>query len=438
MIHRLQIALPIAVAAGALVLMDCSGGDSTNSKPPGSSSAGGSTTSATNTSSETSSGGGSFGFDAGITDADLTEDSACAQQAAEATLVKKPVDVIIAIDNSGSMGQEIKGVQDNININFAQILQASGIDYRVIMFAEHGPLGPESVCIEAPLSGIPQGGCANPPGAPVNNPPIFFHYDFHQVSSHDGLCKLLDRYAVPDDHNAAPMGWQQWLRPEAFKTFLMVTDDGVSCTSNTGKGNFNDNDKVGPGDAVATQWDVALTTMDPVQFGTPEKRNYIFYSLVALVEKDKNNKALPWLPSDPITTQMCPTAADPGTGYQGLSNLTGGLKFPLCSPMFYDTMFNEIAKGVIEGAKLNCEFEIPEPPANLEIDLETVIVEFTPSNGPAVQFEQVADENECAAGKFYIDEQAGLIKLCPDTCKQVEGDDQGKIQVLFGCKGDVT
>ena len=435
--NRLYFALPIAIAAGALVLVDCSGGDSTSGKPPGTTAAGG-TSGTTNSGSGAGSDGGSFGFDAGITDAELTEDSACAQQAAEATLVKKPVDVIITIDNSGSMGQEIKGVQDNINVNFAQILQLSGVDYRVIMVTEHGPLSPESVCIEAPLSGIPQGGCNSPPGAPVNNSPIFFHYDFHQVSSHDALCKLLDRYAVPDDHNFAPMGYQQWLRPEAFKAFLMVTDDGVSCTSSTGKGNFNDGDNASAGATVATNWDIALTTMDPVQFGTPDKRNYIVYSLVALVEKDANNKALPWLPTDPITTQECPTAADPGTGYQGLSNLTSGLKFPLCSPSFYDTMFNEIAKGVIEGAKLNCEFEIPEPPDNLEIDLESVIVEFTPSNGPPVQFEQVASENECADGKFYIDEQANLIKLCPETCKQVEGDDQGKIQVLFGCKGDVT
>jgi len=435
---KLFLGLPVAMAVGAVFAAACSSSPSVGAFAGGvgggsAGSAGVNSGGANGSNGSTASG---LGFDAGVNDASLTEDSACAEQSAEATLTKKPVDVIIVIDNSGSMGQEIKGVQDNINQNFGQILANSGIDYRVIMVTEHGPLGPELVCIEAPLSGIPQGGCANPPAKPVNNPPIFFHYDHSTISSHNALCKLLDRYDKPDDHNEAPTGYRMWLRPEALKAFLVVTDDGVSC-SYDGK-TYGDGNSVNGGINAASTWDQALLALDPAQFGTEMKRNYVFYSLVALQNKDSNNPAVPWLPSDPVTTAECPTAADPGTGYQALSNLTGGLKFPLCEPMFYSTMFNEIAKGVIEGAKLNCEFAIPEAPPNLEIDLSTVSVEFTPSMGMVQKFEQVQAEKDCAPGKFWIDEQAQLIKLCPDTCKIVEADDKAKIQVLFGCKGDVN
>lgn len=418
----------------------CSGGETNNAasslasgSAQGGSAVGGNTSNSANGGSNSGTGGGNV-FTVGAGGGGGQE--ACAQQSEEATLTKKPVDIIIVIDNSGSMGQEIKGVQDNINQNFAQILNNSGIDYRVIMVTEHGPLGPESVCIEAPLSGIPQGGCASPPAAPINNPPIFFHYDHATISSHNALCKLLDRYDKPDDHNEAPMGYRQWLRPEALKVFVAVTDDGVNCGHNSV--NYSDGNSVNGGDAVATLWDQAVLALDPNQFGTSMDRNYMLYSLVALANKDANNPATPWLPSDPITTAECPSAADPGTGYQGLSNLTGALKFPICEPMYYDTMFNEIAKGVIAGAKLSCEFPFPEPPMGKEIDPSTVVVQFTPSMGAPIKLERVADATECGPNKFYMDEVAKMIYLCPDTCTTVEGDDQGKIAVLFGCKSDVN
>ena len=76
------------------------------------------------------------------------EDS-CASTNVEATVKIKPADIIFVIDNSGSMGQEIAGVEKNINVNFAQIIEQSMVDYRVIMLTAHGALG-NDVCIEAP------------------------------------------------------------------------------------------------------------------------------------------------------------------------------------------------------------------------------------------------------------------------------------------------
>jgi hypothetical protein len=74
--------------------------------------------------------------------------SSCGLQSYEAEVVIRPVDVILIIDNSGSMTAEIKGVQDNINKNFAQIIEQSGLDYRVILLSQHGKYDPdEHVCI---------------------------------------------------------------------------------------------------------------------------------------------------------------------------------------------------------------------------------------------------------------------------------------------------
>src|SRR5690606_29760723 len=57
----------------------------------------------------------------------------CAAVTGQATLRKRPMDIIISIDNSGSMAGEIEAVQQRISDDFAQIIEQSGIDYRVIM-----------------------------------------------------------------------------------------------------------------------------------------------------------------------------------------------------------------------------------------------------------------------------------------------------------------
>lgn len=368
---------------------------------------------------------------AGANDGGLDPDSACAAQSAAATLQKKPVDIIIIVDNSGSMTEEIKGAQDNINTNFAQIIENSGIDYRVILIADHGPLVDESVCIEAPLSGIPAGGCTNPPQLPVNNPPKFFHYE-RTILSTDAWCKMFDYWNTPDINNFAPGGWQEWLRPDAFKAFIVITDDRVSCSTAAGV-NYNDGNTVAGGVAAADKFDAALLALSPTHFGTPENRNYAWYSIVAMAYN--NPISNPWLPSDPITVAECPTAANPGTGYQALSVKTNVIRFPTCDATYYDTVFKAIADGVIAGSKVSCDFAIPDPPMGQTVDLNTVEVQYTVGGmGAGSKLKKVADAASCAPDSFYLDAATKRVYLCPDTCTVVQKDDAAKIDVLFACE----
>src|SRR5690606_9905989 len=162
-----------------------------------------------------------------------------------------------------------------------QILADSGLDYRVILVAKYGKLVDESVCIEAPLGGIPQGACTNPPGMAVNGE-RFFHYSV-EVSSHNSWCKLIETYngALPDEFGFAPGGWSEWVRDDAFKAFLELSDDGVSCSY--GGKNYNDGNSVAGGVTAATNFDLDLLALDPLQFGeSPESRNYNWYSIVGM------------------------------------------------------------------------------------------------------------------------------------------------------------
>jgi hypothetical protein len=356
--------------------------------------------------------------------------SACGNQQAEAMLVPKPIDIIIAIDNSGSMSTEIKGVQDNINNNFAKILEMGGLDYRVIMVSGYGKYTSYRVCIEAPLGGIPMGGCVNPPAQPVNSD-RFYHYSV-TVSSTNSWCQLLAtlKGATKDQFNLAPTGWQQWLRPNSFKIFLEITDDRVSCSYN-GK-SYNDGNTIAGGMTAATAFDASLQMADPNHFGaSPMLRNYNWYSLVGLAYNMPPEK--PYGADEPIVTGKCPSGVNGGIGYQTLSKMTNALRFPLCDTTKYDVVFSSIANNVVNDAKIQCDFVIPPPPEGKTLDEESIVVNFTPMGQmDPVKWGQVPSPDMCNAMSFYL--QDGKVVLCPEACAAANANSGAKVTVDFTCE----
>jgi cysteine-rich repeat protein len=330
----------------------------------------------------------------------------CATQSAQATLKKKPVDVIFVIDNSGSMTVEIKAVESNINGSFASIMGNSGLDYRVIMISRHGNSNSQRICIKSPLSGTT---CSPIPTQPVNTA-NFFHYSV-SISSTNSLSQILATYPKKDEFNLAPNGWKDWLRTEAFKIFVEITDDNASSPT-------------------YTSFDTQLLALSNAQFGTAAARNYVFHSIVGVLEKNPATAA--YEPTENLQATKCNTAVNTGTAYQNLSKLTGGLRFPVCASTGYDAVFQKIATGIIDGSKIDCAFPIPTP-AGQVIDPTTIEVEYTPSNGGALQtFGQVASLAQCVPGKIYV--TGTTVNLCPATCTNVQADTKAKMNVLYGCK----
>lgn len=254
-----------------------------------------------------------------------------------------PVDIIFVVDNSASMNAEIQALQANIYNNFAAILENSGLDYRIILISEFGDIMSESVCIEAPLSGIPGGGCTDPPPMPVNSSK-FFHYSV-PVGSRTSLCTLLDTWDVTDEYGLAPNGWKDWLRPNSIKTIIELSDDGVNCTQDAYT--YNDGNTGAGGTTVASAFNAALTTLSPTHFGTTANPNYKFHSIIGIAGRPGGN---PYLFTDAMITVDCPTSASYGTGYQGLSIDTEGFRFSSCDTDYYDVIFQLIVQNVIRTA----------------------------------------------------------------------------------------
>jgi len=432
-------------------------------------------------------GSGAFG---GFPDIDFTYDAglmgqggACEQVTGKADLVKKPMDVIIAIDNSQSMQGEIQAVQDRINDEFASIIGASGIDYRVIMVSRYGNVydnnydggtasdSAYSICIGGPLSSI---NCPNSQsdGTPLitHTPPRFYHYSA-DIGSNNLWCRLLGSYDVTDpfpadprstgDQNGtpwvpiAPGGWGQYLRPEAYKVIIGITDDSPSGSGGGGCANMRGSGLNGTSDqAGADAFDTVLRNLAPTQFGAVGgTRNYTYYSILGFAGNDPVNPT-PLAAADPVVTNCCTAmggstatcpgnsgapgdGANNGAGYQYLSIMTGGLRYPSCYNANFDAIFNAIAQGVIEGATASCEYDVPIP-TNGIVDFDQTTVTYRPGGNAAagVTLTRAPTDADCGTGPgFYFSSTFDKIFLCPSTCTTVQADPAAEVGINFGCLG---
>jgi cysteine-rich repeat protein len=332
-----------------------------------------------------------------------TLDSACADTAAEATRVRVPVDILFVIDSSGSMDGEIAAVQRNIDSNLAAILDAAGVDYRVILLGDY-----PSICIGAPLSGIAS--CTTGrPARPISGE-RFFHYD-RGVGSSNSFAQILASYALPDPHGIAPTGWGGLLRPGAARAFVEITDDDAGTRY--------------------TDFDAALLALSAEQFGTATERNYTWHSIIGMAANDPPTEA--WPPTAPVQRAECtPGSVGFGADYQELSILTGGLRFPLCNNDSFDVIFQQLAEDVIRGVALGCSYEPTRPPGGESPDFDRVVVVYEPGTGAPRSLRRVAGPAECDSGDFYVD--GVRIELCPDACAEAQADEAGALAVHVACE----
>jgi hypothetical protein len=411
--------------------------------------------------------------DAGLPDVTFTYDASvggegggCAAVQGEATLVKRPMDIIVSIDNSGSMEGEIEAVVDRINGDFAAIIEASEIDYRVIMVSRYGAIDFSDdltnfgVCIGPPLGNA---ACPSEPSPALVNTARFFHHST-DIGSRDMWCKLLNSYTETDEipqneerngwNAVAPNGWQEWLRTDSFKVFIGITDDapglnsgGTNQNCRTTAGGVNDPGGLADTLAGAQTFDRAIRELAPAHFGAYDagdpaaNRNYAWYSIVGMSEKPDPDATVPYEPSEDVVTTICTNGGGnddgvrAGIGYQELSRLTGGLRYSNCLNDDFDAIFNAIAEGVIEGARASCEYDVPVPTGGI-IDPDQTQVSYLPGAGAAVSLPRASSEATCdAGGGFYFNAGLDKIFLCPATCTVVQDDLDARVSIDFGCLG---
>ena len=125
------------------------------------------------------------------------------------------------------------------------------------------------------------------------------------------------------------------------------------------------------------------------------------------------------------TTALNGIAAAGGTTSAFLVDTTGNV-----NQQFLDAL------NKIRGTALGCQYTIPLPTSGTP-DYGLVNVEYTPSGGSAELIPKVADAASCPASgdAWYYDNNSAptQIVLCASTCKTVEADKNGNLEILLGC-----
>ncbi|UJR84765.1 hypothetical protein [Sandaracinus amylolyticus] len=341
--------------------------------------------------------------DGGASDAEITGDAMrpngtdagpCRAINAESTVEAIPVDIIIVIDNSGSMDDEAAEVRRNIN-RFAEIIAASGLDYRVVLISRED--GDTGVCVPEPLgSGEPD--CASGPEGRL----LAIH---ESVGSHDAPDLVLEHY--PD--------YRDFLRVEAAKVFLWITDDEAD-------------------EYTADEFRAALADLEPA--GMFERT--IHDAIVGFY----GDAPADWSDED---TGTCDTLANVGTTYLRLAacltdddapiaGCTSGSRGRVCETD-WTVIFEDIARGVVAGVPVVCEFEVPDPPEGLTLDLDAIGVTYRSGDAVRAELTRVDGAGACTASGWYFDDPVAptTMSLCPDVCRTVQADPDARLDVALGC-----
>ena len=335
--------------------------------------------------------GGSM-LDSSTTDTGLDPDAACVGISQKAENKVLPADIIFALDNSGSMDEEAKFVQANMNI-FSFGIPAH-IDPHVVVISADAS-DENGVCIAPPLG---SGSCPND-----SNPPLLLHVPQFVASSDslDLLLSLFDQYTPS-------------LRVNSVKHVVVVSDDNASLEAASFLQQFQDK----------------LTA-----FGSSPE--FTFHGIFAYTEP--NPMACM---NDPGFDSCCAPgipwvyAADIGEEYAKLVNMTGGVAGNLCLQDFAP-VFNAVTAAVTQSTKLACEWEIPEPPDGGVVDPNLVNVEYTAGGSPPAPIGYVDSAAGCANVQhgWYFDDPVSPTKVlaCPQTCDLLQAATDAGINIIFGC-----
>ena len=334
-------------------------------------------------------------------DGDVVMFDECAALSEFAHNIYEPADVIIAVDNTPSMFNEIEEVRENLG-RFSQMVRDQGLDMRVVLIScrtgeclvhEECDFPPcwHTICIPEPL-GAP-GACES--GSDDTNLPEFLHVDA-VMPSLKSLERIIWAY---EDYAGA-------LRTNAVRHIVVVSDDNDYWS--------------------ADQFEAELANLDPSFEGYRFHGIYAFMNKYEACEIDRDA---------PCCIYAAPDGA--GTVYRDLVERTGGVAGDMCLQDF-DPVFDELAEAVIESVGLSCEWGIPAPPDGDALDPGLVNVLFIDPEGNPHPIGRVASAADCGdvLHGWYYDDPANPteVLVCPQTCDWIMDFEGAAMKILFGCE----
>jgi hypothetical protein len=311
-----------------------------------------------------------------------TGDEPCISEVFEPGAIVRPVDIIWAIDASPSMDDEITRIEAQLN-DFATRIGGSGLDYRVVLIGsdrdQYIPAEAHrfnEICIPPPLSAAAT--------CPDVDSDRFLHVR-EPIHSRAVLLESIETFPQ----------YRDFLRADAIKHFIYVTDDDERSAS-------------------------TVTAFENLVANEPVMGDFVYvHSIVDFIGYDPNC----------FLDDNCSCGDARGEQYLGLSDSTGGIAASICeddwTPIF--EALEEVVTGAVE---VPCEFIVPDPGDEFEVDYRQVGVRSTGAG--ARELGRVESAGACGAeGGWYFDDPASPTRLllCPTSC----GDTGGGLEVELAC-----
>ena len=302
----------------------------------------------------------------------------------------KKVDVIIIVDNSGSMRSEMPAVFRGIFNELIPAMDNVELDYNIVLLTESQEL--TSQCAECAAS-LDKVNLINV-----------------RVNSTDGLSIFTNQAEQVSPH----------LRQDSLKVFVKITDDNSTLSG--------------------FEFDQQLREAYPGQFYDTNtgKRNYIFHSVIGVQVPNELNVGMP--ADQALVNERCSTAYNPGQVYQELSRSTNGLRFSVCSrEIRYDDIFTQIVNQTNNIGRIPCTILLPQPSnPKRRADPTRIGMQAKLANEqlPKALYE-IDPTTQCDAEAFYtiqIDRKT-YIKLCPALCDDLNAASGSTLQIATGCIG---
>lgn len=350
-------------------------------------------------------------------------DANCASAFVEARVERLPVDIVWVVDNSVSMQPAVDEVTAGLD-DFAEIIEDSGLDYRVIMLSLRSPTNPVrvdgrdryAVCIPRPLAGDDACG----------NGERFFHssVDIKSTQPLEQFLGTLGQTAgFTEGESRGGEPWRDFLRDDATKSIVVVSDDDSRLsptqfeTFGGGSNPFNSTEL--PPGILDASWDGLF-------------EGYVFHGLYGWGSETDPRVACTY-PGGEV-----PPA--PGETYTALVERTGGVRASICDgASAWGPFFEAVASSVTEGARIACEIPLPAPPDGMMLDPGRVNVVVRGEGGDTT-VGKVSDASACAGpGGWYYDDDAApsAVILCETSCALARdrvGPEGTGVSVQFGCE----
>ncbi len=328
-------------------------------------------------------GAGGIIIDSGISDTGLNADTACATTTAEAD--KIPLNIFIALDVSGSMvnAGHWPNVKGGLKSFFGDA-QSAGLRIALIYFPKKSPLTCDPNAYTTPE--VPLGALTSDP-APAD-------------AQEQALSSSLDAN-TPVSGQFTPMY------------------GGLGGALQAAQAHVNAN----PGDKAA----VILVTD-----GIPEASYCSSFQLQIANIAGLAATAFAGPPS--VITFALGLQGSKEADLKTIANAGGGDAFFLGSGSNAQQLLIDKLKS-ISGSLLACDYAMPKSGPGQSVDPGKVNVTFTPGVGGIQQLYKVDDPSKCVPGGWHYDNEQNPTKivLCPDTCKAVQADQKGKIDIVLGC-----